>query len=73
MYLKKYQLRWLPLPVLILLDHWTITIPKSIDHNFELEQDLEVDNRRLSIIVINSGENTTAGLRRYWGKSYEAV
>ena len=31
-----------------------ITILKSIDHNLELEQDLEVDNRRLSIIVSNS-------------------
>ena len=37
---------------------WTtlsITILKSIDHNFELEQDLEAENRRLSIIVSNSG------------------
>ena len=32
----------------------SITIPKSIDHNFGLEQDLEVDNRRLWIIVSNS-------------------
>ena len=40
--------------------YWTIlpiTILKSIDHNFELEQDLEVDNRRLSIVVSNSEIN----------------